>query len=68
MRLIIDLGDRKVEELHPSEAMARSHLSVVIHSHKSRGHQVARRLPRAPALSHFVVHTPEGALQYWLER
>jgi hypothetical protein len=67
MKLIIDLGDRKVEELHPSEELARSHLSTVLHSHKSRGHHVARRQPRDLKQSRFIVQTPEGALQYWLE-
>jgi hypothetical protein len=68
MKLIIVLGDRRVEELHASEELARSHLSIVLHSHKTRGHQVARRHQHDPSESHFIVHTPEGALQYWLER
>ncbi len=66
MRLIINLGDRKVEESHPSEAEAREHLSTVLSSHKTRGHRVARdddaREPR------YTVQTPEGRLQYWLEQ
>jgi hypothetical protein len=67
MKLIIDLGDRKVEELHPSEELARSHLSIVLQSHKSRGHHVARRQQGGLKQSRFIVQTPEGALQYWLE-
>jgi hypothetical protein len=73
MRLVIDLGGQKVEELHPSEELARTHLSIVLQSHKSRGHHVARRhveLARGERVrqSRFIVQTPEGALQYWLER
>jgi hypothetical protein len=67
MRLIIDLGGSKVEELHPSEANARTHLSIVLNSHKSRGHIVAKRQHRSPYGPRFVVQTPEGWLQYWLE-
>ena len=72
MKLIIDLGGRKFEELHPTEANARSHLSIVLDSHKSRGHIVAKRPQRgqrkgAPG-PRFVVQTPQGWLQYWLER
>jgi hypothetical protein len=66
MKLIIDLGDRKVEESHPSEKEAREHLSIVLSSHQTRGHRVERadedlREPR------YIVRTPEGRLQYWLE-
>ena len=67
MKLIIDLGDRTVEELHPSEELARSHLSTVLHSHELRGHQVARRQRNDLPEPLFIVQTPEGALQYWLE-
>lgn len=67
MKLIIDLGDRMVEELHPSEELARSHLSTVLHSHQQRGHQVARRQRDDLPEPLFIVQTPEGALQYWLE-
>jgi hypothetical protein len=68
MKLIIDLGDRTVEELHPSEELARSHLSIVLHSHQSRGHRVARKHREDVGEPLFVVQTPEGSLQYWLER
>lgn len=71
MKLIIDLGGRKFEELHPSEANARSHLSIVLDSHKSRGHIVAKRPQRGQRNGmhgpRFVVQTPQGWLQYWLE-
>lgn len=71
MKLIIDLGGSKVEELHPSEANARTHLSIVLNSHKSRGHIVAKRQRRRHETgvygSRFVVQTPQGWLQYWLE-
>jgi hypothetical protein len=67
MKLIIDLGDRKVEESHPSEAAAREHLSTVLSSHKTRGHRVARASEDAPE-PRYVVQTPEGKLQYWLEQ
>ena len=67
MKLIIDLGDRTVEELHPSEELARSHLSTVLHSHETRGHRVARRHREDLQEPLFVVQTPEGSLQYWLE-
>lgn len=66
MKLIIDLGDRTVEESHPSEAEARQHLSTVLSSHKTRGHRVAREDQHAPE-PRYVVLTPEGRLQYWLE-
>jgi len=66
MKLIIDLGDRKVEESHPSEAAAREHLSTVLTSHKSRGHRVAR--DEQSSEPRYVVQTPEGRLQYWLEQ
>jgi hypothetical protein len=68
MKLIIDLGGRRVEELHPSEELARSHLSIVLHSHRSRGHRVARPPKEDQGVTRFIVHTPEGALQYWLEQ
>lgn len=72
MKLIIDLGGRKFEELHPSEANARSHLSIVLDSHKSRGHIVAKRRRQRQQTGaygpRFVVQTPQGWLQYWLER
>jgi hypothetical protein len=68
MRLVIDLGGEKVEELHPTEQLARTHLSIVLQSHKSRGHHVARRQEEKVRQSRFIVLTPEGALQYWLER
>ena len=67
MKLIIDLGGSKVEELHPSEALARSHLSTVLNSHKSRGHRVSKRRAQNTTRSRYVVQTPEGWLQYWLE-
>ena len=71
MKLIIDLGGRKFEELHPSEANARSHLSIVLDSHKSRGHIVGKRRQRGRGNEvhgpRFVVQTPQGWLQYWLE-
>lgn len=67
MRLIIDLGGRTVEELHPSEANARTHLSIVLNSHKSRGHIVAKRQKPGRHSPRFVVQTPQGWLQYWLE-
>lgn len=66
MKLIIDLGDRKIEESHPSEKHARKHLSVVLTSHQTRGHRVALEI-QAPLGPRYVVHTPEGQLQYWLE-
>jgi hypothetical protein len=66
MKLIIDLGDRQVEESHPSEAAAREHLSTVLSSHKTRGHRVARESHDAPE-PRYIVQTPEGKLQYWLE-
>ncbi len=66
MKLIIDLGDRKVEESHPTEAHAREHLSTVLTSHRTRGHRVARE--DEPGIeSRYVVVTPEGRLHYWLE-
>ena len=66
MRLIINLGDRKVEESHPSEAAAREHLSTVLSSHQTRGHRVAREdIANEPR---YTVQTPEGRLQYWLEQ
>jgi hypothetical protein len=70
MKLIIDLGDRKVEEAHPSEEDARAHLLTVISSHKTRGHRVAAQeqgdeRSRGPR---YIVQTPEGRLQYWLEQ
>ena len=68
MRLIIDLGGQTVEESHPSEALARSHLSTVLKSHKLRGHLVAHRIQRSNRFPRYLVQTPEGALQYWLER
>jgi hypothetical protein len=67
MKLIIDLGDRKIEESHPSEAEAREHLSTVLSSHKTRGHRVAREDDDLPE-PRYVVLTPEGRLQYWLEQ
>jgi hypothetical protein len=67
MRLIIDLGDRKVEESHPSEEQAREHLSTVLRSHKTRGHRVAAS-ETEQAQQRYVVMTPEGRLQYWLEQ
>lgn len=66
MRLVIDLGDRKVEESHPTEAAAREHLSTVLSSHQTRGHRVAREGDEAPE-PRYTVQTPEGLLQYWLE-
>jgi hypothetical protein len=66
MKLIIDLGDRKVEESHPSEAAARQHLSTVLISHEARGHRVAREDDAAEP--RYTVQTPEGRLQYWLEQ
>jgi hypothetical protein len=68
MKLIIDLGGQQVEELHPSEALARAHLSIVLKSHKSRGHYVAQSAIRSSSYSRYLVQTPEGRLQYWLER
>jgi hypothetical protein len=65
MKLIINLGDRKVEESHPSEAEARQHLSTVLSSHKTRGHRVARE--EHASEPRYTVQTPEGRLQYWLE-
>ena len=67
MKLIIDLGDRKVEESHPNEKQAREHLSTVLTSHQTRGHRVARETANA-AEPRYVVETPEGQLQYWLEQ
>lgn len=71
MKLIIDLGGSKVEELHPSEANARTHLSIVLNSHKSRGHIVAKQQRHGRKQGaygpRFVVQTPQGWLQYWLE-
>jgi len=67
MRLIIDLGDRTVEEQHPSEAAARAHLLIVLNSHESRGHRVNRRT-QGDVEPRYVVQTPEGSLQYWLEQ
>jgi hypothetical protein len=67
MRLIIDLGDRKVEESHASEEQAREHLSTVLSSHKTRGHCVAPS-ETEQAQQRYVVSTPEGRLQYWLEQ
>jgi hypothetical protein len=68
MKLIIDLGDRKVEESHPSEEQARAHLSIVLSSHKTRGHRVAAHEDERSREPRYVVQTPEGRLQYWLER
>lgn len=68
MRLIIDLGDRKVEESHPSEEQARAHLSSVLDSHKTRGHRVATQEDEQSSVLRYVVQTPEGRLQYWLEQ
>jgi len=67
MRIIIDLGGQRVEELHASEALARAHLSIVLKSHKSRGHLVAHRTQRSNGFPRYFVQTPEGALHYWLE-
>ena len=67
MKLIIDLGDRLIEESHPSEALALSHLSIVLDSHRSRGHRIAQHRERDSSYSRYLVQTPEGALQYWLE-
>jgi len=67
MKLIIDLGDRKIEESHPSEAEAREHLTTVLTSHRTRGHRVAREDEDALE-PRYVVQTPEGRLQYWLEQ
>lgn len=66
MKLIIDLGDRKVEEAHPDEAEAREHLLTVLSSHRTRGHRVALEAANA-AEPRYIVQTPEGLLQYWLE-
>ena len=67
MKLIIDLGDRKVEESHPNEREAREHLSTVLSSHTTRGHRVAREDADWPE-PRYTVQTPEGRLQYWLEQ
>ena len=67
MKLVIDLGDRKVEESHPTEKQAREHLSTVLTSHQTRGHRVVRENADAPD-PHYVVETPEGQLHYWLEQ
>ena len=67
MKLIIDLGDRQVEESHPSEKEAREHLSTVLTSHQTRGHRVAREAEPTQE-PRYVVQTPEGRLSYWLER
>lgn len=68
MKLIIDLGGRQVEEVHPSEKEAREHLSTVLTSHQTRGHRIARESNEAAQEPRYVVQTPEGRLAYWLER
>jgi hypothetical protein len=68
MKLIIDLGDRKVEESHPTEEQARAHLSTVLSSHKTRGHRVAAQEDGRCREPRYVVQTPEGRLEYWLEQ
>jgi|GEM_PF-4297950 hypothetical protein len=68
MKLIIDLGDRKVEETHPSEEQAREHLCTVLTSHKTRGHRIDAAEDAGFPHPRYVVETPEGRLRYWLEK
>jgi hypothetical protein len=68
MKFIVELGGKRAEELHMSTWGARQQLDNALKGHAARGHFIAQSEEDVDVSSHFIVVTPRGKIEYWLEQ
>lgn len=67
MKLVVELAGRRAEELYMNTYSARQQLDNALKTHAVHGHCIRQKdIPR-DLDSHYVVATPKGNIEYWLE-
>ena len=67
MKLIVELAGKRAEELYMSTHGARQQLDNALKTHAAHGHYIKQSDLHEAVDSHFLVATPRGTIEYWLE-
>lgn len=67
MKLIVELAGKRAEELHLSTYGAHQQLDNALRTHAAHGHHIAQSQLHEAVDSHYLVATPTGTIEYWLE-